>query len=221
MLDDKLGGGIPMGSLNLIEGVASAGKSVLCQQLTYGALQGHRAVAYFTSESNTEALAPQMASIGMKVSTYLRNGGLRIYPLEEPTSDMDPNRVMDQMVKDIHRLPSQYTVIVVDSLTNLAAYSQETTVTGFFSFCKRLSARGRTFILVVHSDAFEEKLLIRLGALCDTHLRLNVEKVGAKLVKSLDVCKIRNAKVVTGDIVNFDVEPGFGIRVSPIAIARA
>jgi len=221
ILDGKLGGGIPLGSLSLIEGASSAGKSVLCQQLTYGALLGRRSVAYFTSESTAEALVPQMASMGLKVSAYLRNGNLRIYPLEEPTADVDPKRVMDELVKDIEHLPHRHRVIVVDAITNLAAYSQERAVTGFFSSCKRLCTGGRTIILVAHSCAFEEKLLIRLGALCDTHLRLSVEKVGAKLVKSLEVCKIRNAQVITGNIVNFDVVPGLGIRVSPISKVRA
>ncbi|MCH7712262.1 MAG: response regulator [Chloroflexi bacterium] len=220
ILDGKLGGGIPLGSLSLIEGESSAGKSVLCQQLTYGALLGRRCIAYFTSESTAEALVPQMASIGLKVSSYIRNGNLRIDQLEEPTADTDPERVMDELVENIEELPNRYRVIVVDAITNLAAYSEEKTITRFFSSCKRLCAEGRTIILVAHSQAFEEKLLIRLGALCDTHLRLSVEKVGAKLVKSLEVCKIRNAQAITGDIVNFDVEPGLGIRVSPITRVR-
>ena len=39
-VDDKLGGGIPLGSLCLIEGHSDAGKSVLCQHLTSGTLAG-------------------------------------------------------------------------------------------------------------------------------------------------------------------------------------
>ena len=39
MLDQKLGGGIPPGSLSLIEGESSAGKSVLCQHLAYSSLR--------------------------------------------------------------------------------------------------------------------------------------------------------------------------------------
>ena len=38
-LDKKMGGGIPEGSLTLIEGQSDSGKSVLVQQLTWGALQ--------------------------------------------------------------------------------------------------------------------------------------------------------------------------------------
>ena len=38
-IDKKIGGGIPEGSLSLIEGQSDAGKSVLVQQLIWGALQ--------------------------------------------------------------------------------------------------------------------------------------------------------------------------------------
>jgi len=34
-IDKKLGGGIPMGSLILVEGESDAGKSVLCQQIMW------------------------------------------------------------------------------------------------------------------------------------------------------------------------------------------
>ncbi|MGD9143546.1 MAG: ATPase domain-containing protein, partial [Dehalococcoidia bacterium] len=37
-VDEKLGGGIPLGSLCLVEGHSDAGKSVLCQHLTNGTL---------------------------------------------------------------------------------------------------------------------------------------------------------------------------------------
>jgi flagellar protein FlaH len=38
-IDKKLGEGIPLGSLTLIEGENDTGKSVLCQQFIYGGLR--------------------------------------------------------------------------------------------------------------------------------------------------------------------------------------
>ena len=38
-LDKKLGGGIPLGSLTLLEGQSGSGKSVMSQQLIWGSLQ--------------------------------------------------------------------------------------------------------------------------------------------------------------------------------------
>ena len=55
-IDKKLGGGLPVGSLTLIEGQSDAGKSVLCQQMIWGSLnQGCRAIL-FTTENTTRSL---------------------------------------------------------------------------------------------------------------------------------------------------------------------
>jgi flagellar protein FlaH len=76
-------------------------------------------------------------------------------------------------------------------------------------------------MLTVHSYAVNDQLLMRIRSICDAHLRLRVEEVGEKLVKALEVCKIRGAAKVTGNIVNFDIEPHIGIRIIPITRAKA
>ena len=78
-LDAKLGGGIPVGSLVIIEGAPSGGKSVLCQQLAYGSLSDGRGVAYFTLEDTPKSLVAQMKSLGMDVSEYFRTDKLSIF----------------------------------------------------------------------------------------------------------------------------------------------
>ena len=46
-IDKKLGGGVPIGSLTLVEGQSDAGKSVLCQQMIWGSLNnGFRVILY-------------------------------------------------------------------------------------------------------------------------------------------------------------------------------
>ena len=84
MLDDKLGGGIPLGSLTLIEGASSAGKSVLCQHLIHGALEIGQRVACYTSEDSQRSLISQMASIGMPVSSYVWTDNLTVFPFSGP-----------------------------------------------------------------------------------------------------------------------------------------
>jgi flagellar protein FlaH len=57
--------------------------------------------------------------------------------------------------------------------------------------------------------------------MCDAHLRLRIETMGTKLTKILEVAKIRGATQKTGNIITFDVEPNWGIKVIPYAKARA
>ena len=67
-LDQKLRGGIPLGSISLVEGFPEAGKSILCQHLAYESLLSGHGVAYFTSEYSPQGLITKMASIGREVS---------------------------------------------------------------------------------------------------------------------------------------------------------
>ncbi len=220
-LDEKLGGGIPHGSLTLIEGTSSAGKSVLCQHLMFGALQDGHQVACFTSEDSAQSLITQMGSIGLNVSRNVRTGSLRVVPLHEPKPDEDCGALLSTLAEEMERLPRQTKLIAVDSITNLASVSHESAVSGFFSRCKRLCGSGRTILLVVHSFAIDERMLVRLGSLCDGHLRLSVENIGDRQVRVMEVSKIRNASQATGNIVSFEVEPGFGMKIIPISKAKA
>ena len=46
-IDKKLGGGLPLGSLTLVEGESDSGKSVLSQQMVWGSLfDGFQVVLY-------------------------------------------------------------------------------------------------------------------------------------------------------------------------------
>ena len=220
LLDEKLGGGLPLGSLTLIGGASSAGKSVFCQHLAYGAVEDEHSVAYLTSENNTRSLVSQMGSLGLDIESHLRAGNLRICPLQT-SAPAGESVGLTGLLHDMENLPRQYKVVIVGAVTNLAAYIEERAIMDFFSSCKRLCSNGRTIILVAHSHAFDEQMLIRLRSLCDAHLSFRVENVGAKLVKVLEVHKIQNAEGLTGNVVSFEVEPGIGMRIIPISKARA
>ena len=68
-----------------------------------------------------------------------------------------------------------------------------------------------------HSHAFQDTMLSRIRLLWDAHLKLYVEKIGSKLVKTSQVCKLHNAELGSSNIVRFDVQPGMGIQVSPMS----
>jgi flagellar protein FlaH len=56
--------------------------------------------------------------------------------------------------------------------------------------------------------------------MCDAHLKLRSEQDGNRMVKTLEVAKVRGAGSMTGAVVGFEVEPGWGMRVIPISKAR-
>ena len=52
-IDQQMGGGIPQGSLTLVEGKHGTGKSVFCQHLVHSALDSRKSVAFYSSETSS------------------------------------------------------------------------------------------------------------------------------------------------------------------------
>ena len=221
-IDKKMGGGIPLGSLVLLEGQSDAGKSVLSQHFTSGALNSKLSVAYYTTENTVKSLMSQMASLDLDVTDYFLCDRIRVYPLDISAELEKHSKLAFQMLIDhFDKLPERFSLTLVDSLTALVAHSDDRAIIDFFAGCKQLCDKGRTIIAVVHSYAFDDRMLIRVRSLCDAHLVLKMEQVGERLIKILEVAKVRNADQSTGNIISFDVEPGLGMKIIPISKAKA
>ena len=212
-LDEKMGGGVPVRSLTLIEGDSGAGKSVLSQQIIHGSLGDGYKIALFTSENTVSSLVKQMRSLSLDITNYLLLNDLRVLPMETSYLGREaPPELMKAMRREVDR-----DMIFVDSLTSSIPQSTDTEVLGFFEACKRMCDGGASVVIVVHSHGLTRELLTRIRALCDAHLRLRTEEVRDQLVKTLEVTKVRGAEQKTGNIVSFEVEPGWGMKIVPLS----
>jgi len=217
-IDKQLGGGIPKGSLSLIEGESDAGKSVLSQQIMWGALNDDNRVIIFTTENTVKSLNNQMESLGLSVVDAIILGWMKIFNIE--SMKMKTVDTLETLINGINAFPT-FNLVVIDSLTPILAHTTSEAIISFFERCKKLCDEGKTIFVIAHTYAFDEQVLIRLRSICDAHFRLRIEEVGDKLVKVLEVSKVRGAGKSTGNILNFDVDPGIGMRVMPMGRAKA
>jgi len=79
-LDKKIADGLPLQSLTLIEGENDTGKSVLTQQIIWGALKQGFNVDLFSTENTSKSFLSQMESMSLDISDYFAWGYLRIFP---------------------------------------------------------------------------------------------------------------------------------------------
>lgn len=219
-LEKVLGGGIPLGTLTLLEGVSEGGKSVICQYFTYGAISHGRDVAYFSTDHTANSLSEQMGSIGLGMSRSQRDDRLCIYPLPRASARDDPEKLLADLAADIESLPDSQGFTIVDSVSSLAEISEDRSVMGFFSSCHRLCTEGRTIVVVARSSAFDPRLLGRLHELCNTHLCISGEMVMGKPVKILEAPKVNNVDRHTDNRFSFRVEPEVGIKILPMSRVR-
>jgi flagellar protein FlaH len=219
-VDKKIGGGIPEGSLSLIEGQSDSGKSVLLQQLVWGALVENFRIAYYTTENTTRSLLRQMESLGMNIMDHFLLGKLNVYPVPSALTPEESMTFFSRLLSHISRQTS-YDIIAMDSLTSFVSHVPERDTLTFFTAIKNICDQNKTMLITLHAYAFDESMFIRIRSICDAHLRLRIEEVGDQLVKVLEVAKVRGAEKSTGNIVSFEVEPGLGMRIVPITKAKA
>lgn len=219
-IDKRLGGGLPMGSLTLIEGESDAGKSVFCQQMLWGSLnQGYKAIL-FTTENTTKSLVSQMDSLGLGILDFLLLGRIKVYYMRPSQVKARAEEVFTTIVEATARC-EDYELIIVDSLTPMLPIVSDVEIMHYIERCKHYCDYGRTIINVMHSYALDSSVLVRVRSASDGHFRLMIEKIGDKLVKTLEVAKVRGAVQTTGNIITFDVVPKVGMKIMPLSRARA
>lgn len=219
-IDNKLGGGVPIGSLTLIEGQSDAGKSVLCQQMIWGSLTSGFKVILFTTENTVKSLLSQMQSLGLGILDYLLLGRIKVFYMKPSQVKVSPAATFDAILMAIEK-NSAHQLVVIDSITPIVSGSEVLKILTYFERCKSICDKGRTIMNVTHTYALDNDTMIRVRSACDAHLKLTIEKVGDKLVKSLEVAKVRGASQNTGNVVAFEVEPEIGMKIMPISRAKA
>jgi len=218
-IDKKLGGGIPIGSLTLIEGQSDAGKSVLCQQMIWGSLNDDFRVVLFTTENTVKSLVTQMNSLGLDITDRLLLGQIKVYTMRASLVRSNATLALQAILDTMQRL-EDFDFPIVDSITPIVAGARGEECLAYFERCKAFCDRGKTVINVTHTYAFEQDLLVRIRSVCDAHFKLAIEKLGDRLVKTLEVAKVRGATQSTGNILSFDVEPEIGMKIMPLSRAK-
>jgi flagellar protein FlaH len=219
-IDKRLGGGLPPASLTLVEGDPDSGKSVVVQQLTFGALKEGFRTSLFLSESKSREFLQQLDSLGMSSTDYYLIGRLSLYQKNLRVERERADRILQKLLHHIEESDKR-DLFIMDSITPLLFQFDERYVLSFLANCKDLADMGRTIIVTLHSYAIGETLRFRADSIVDAHLRLRIEDLGQRLVRTLEVTKIRGAAKTADNAVSFTVQPGMGLKSVPISKTKA
>jgi flagellar protein FlaH len=219
-IDKKLGGGLPLDTITLVEGDPESGKSVIVQQLAYNAMKDGLKTDVFLAEMSAREFLNQMQSLGMPSMDYYLLRRLSLYQSNLRVDHEKAERLMRRLLQYIEK-PGGAELIVVDSITPLLFQFDARYVLSFLATCKELANMGKTILVTLHSYAINESLRFRADSIVDAHLRLKIEELGKQVVRTLEVCKIRGAVKTVGNSVSFSVEPGVGLKSIPISKTKA
>lgn len=220
-IDKKIADGLPLGSLTLIEGENDTGKSVLTQQIMWGAMKQGLNVDLYSTEMTAKSFLSQMESMSLDVSDYFAWGYMRLFHLHMvgfKWSKEEMDGILQRIIDHIRTSKAQ--VAIIDSLTMFTEYTRQETILTFLTNCKNLVDHGKTILITLHTYAFQEETLIRIRSICDAHLMMKKALIGDKYVMVMEVVKVRGARKTTGNLVSFEVHPGYGMKIIPISMAK-
>ncbi|HTY14550.1 MAG TPA: ATPase domain-containing protein [Methanoregulaceae archaeon] len=220
-IDKKIADGLPLRSLTLIEGENDTGKSVLTEQIMWGAMKQGLNVNLYSTEMTAKSFLSQMESMSLDVSEYFAWGYIKLFPLHMvgfKWSKTEMDGILERIIDHIRVSKAQ--VAIIDSLTMFTEYTTQETVLTFLTNCKTLVDHGKTILITLHTYAFQEDTLIRIRSICDAHLMMKKTLLGDKYVMVMEVIKVRGARKTTGNLVSFEVHPGYGMKIIPVSMAK-
>ncbi len=224
-LDRRLGGGIPRASLIMIYGVNGSGKSVLAQQIAWGALQSNLTVRYISTETTIRALLRSMERLGFEnISDYFLKGKFRVNTLHSKSIKWNrkvAKQLMSCLTYFIERLDN-CDVIIIDSLTPIAIHSNESDIVEFFSCCRKVADETcKTTVITIHPGILTSVVFTRLLSIADGVIELKIVVSSRKLLRVMKILKMSGREFIGESIAAFEVEPHRGIKVLPLSYAKA
>jgi len=229
-ISEELGGGLRPGSMVFIEGESESGKSVMAQHLAYGALtdSDENAVAYYTTENSVKSLIGQTDSMSLSMMDYFLTDRLRIYPLTMRNCYGETQKYLLHILSHhLSRLPERYNLVILDSLTLFLTHVKLLAILDFFQGCRDMCKQGRSIVLLANTHAFKKETITRAHDLSDDYIRLRSEdmlvgsdQVDKRIIRVMEVTKLRGAERPNRDSIRFEIKPRTGIHIIPFVKVR-
>jgi flagellar protein FlaH len=124
--------------------------------------------------------------------------------------------ILNHMVESIEK----YDVYVVDSFSLPIEGSKLEDIANFLTTAKRVVDRGKQVILTIHPGKLVEPIYVTLKAVADGYIVLKNVEMGGRALKAMDIIKMKGVPTVFDNVITFDVDPAFGIKLVPMALAK-
>uniref|UniRef100_A0A7C2BLQ5 ATPase n=1 Tax=Thermosphaera aggregans TaxID=54254 RepID=A0A7C2BLQ5_9CREN len=222
-LDTKMAGGLPFPALIVVEGGHGTGKSVLAQQFAYGSLKSELKVTVVTTETTTIGYVRGMINVGFDILDKYLHGQLVVYSTQIPRVKWVTSTSRDLLFLTLKYMVSnidKYDVFIIDSFSILVKGSKREDIANFLTVVKKIVDKGKLIILTTHPEGLSESLHAGLKAIADGYIELKNVEMGGRALKVMNIIKLKGVPTVFENTITFDVDPAFGIKLVPMALAK-
>ena len=218
-LHDRLNGGIPKGSITLMEGEDGSGKSILSQRLLYGFLVNGYRVTYISTELTTKGFLDQMRSLNYEVLNYMISRQLLfvpVYPLIGRPRDKSDFLERLMSAKEIFKSD----IIIIDTFSGLSP--EDVSVADIMKviyFFKKIVSKNKAIILTVDHNHIAPVVLKHLRNTADVYLQLITNVTEGEISRIIVVRRFSYAVDFVSSVTGFRVEPQVGVIVDITTVA--
>ncbi|MEM2343605.1 MAG: ATPase domain-containing protein [Sulfolobales archaeon] len=222
-LDTRLGGGLPIPALIILDGDNGTGKTALCNQFIYGLTSAGKKVQLIITENTVKNFLEQAKNISYDLITPYVKGSLSIIPahLEGVRWGRKPViKLLEYLTKFLRAKVEEFDAIFFDSISLLVNYLPTTSIHNFITELRQLVKLGKLVVLTIHPKMVSDEVIKIVAASSDVYLKLYLTEIGGRSVKVINVIKIRGAPTIAETAIAFDVDPAFGVKIVPLALAK-
>lgn len=192
-LHRRLGGGIPAGTIMLVEGDRGSGKSIFVQRLLYGFLMNGYTASYISSQYTTVEYIKQMESLGYGIIPFLIRKSWFLCRFTPSLGCEREEEVLSRLFGEPRLWEPN--VMIIDAFSSLLSREQDPdAVRDFLLYVKKMASLDKVIILTANTEEIDRDSLFVLEEASTMLIRLNVKVFGGDLKNSATIVKYNNAK---------------------------
>ncbi|MCU4751735.1 AAA family ATPase [Halobacteria archaeon AArc-curdl1] len=227
-VNNAFGGGLPEGSVVLIEGEDGAGKSALSQRFSYGMASEGTYVTYISTELESWEFVQQMHSLSYDVVDFLLDEQLLFLHANVDTHSRGAERQLLARLADAQTL-WRADVVFVDTLSallrndpNFEAADPEDAdhvLQRLVTFLRQVTLQEKTVVLTIDPTSVADDALRPLRNVADIYLDIETAAVGQEIRRQIRVRRFQNMKNPVDDSIGFNVQQGRGLSIVSRTVA--
>jgi flagellar protein FlaH len=234
-LNEELGGGIPSGSIALMEGDYGAGKSAMSQRFSFGFCENGASVTYLSTELTIGSFLDQMNSLSYDMVDHILDerllflhanldsggrlsGGSEgdrkqlLKRLMEAEVMWDADVIIIDTFDAIIRNDPQFEALIRQNEERQAALE-------IISFFRDVISQGKVIVLTVDPSTLDEEAIGPFRAIADVFLHLQMIEVGNDVRRQISVKRFAGMGEQVGDVIGYSVRSGTGIVIESRSVA--
>ncbi len=235
-LNKELGGGIPRGSIVLLEGDYGAGKSAISQRFSYGFTQEDASVTFLSTELTVSGFIDQMHSLSYDiVKPLLREELLFLHADFDSAGALrggNENTERKQLLKRLMEAETMWEpdIVIIDTfdaiLRNDPTFEslvrqndERQAALEIISFFRSMISDGKIIVLTVDPSTVDEEAIGPFRSIADVFIEIQMIEVGNDIRRQLQVKRFAGMGEQVGDTIGFSVRSGTGIVIESRSVA--